>query len=200
MTGIARRMPHSPWRWMSRLGFPRALVAGALSALALTGVARPLSAQDNSVAGRVVVSGTNEPIRAAQVTVANSQLGAVTDEQGRFRITGLSGTAVTLNVRRIGYRTQSVSARVGQTDLVVSLANNPTSLEATVVTGTSGAKAKREIGNAGGTIGASSLVATAPILTTQGLLHGRTPSHVVMPASGQVSTASQTRIRRSASL
>ena len=185
---------------MSRLGFPRALVAGALSALALTGVSRPLSAQDNSVAGRVVVSGTNEPIRAAQVTVANSQLGAVTDEQGRFRITGLSGTTVTLNVRRIGYRTQTVSARVGQSDLIVSLVNNPTSLEATVVTGTSGAQAKREIGNSVGTIDASSLVATAPILSMQGLLNGRTPSLVVMPTSGQVGTGSQIRIRGSASL
>ena len=185
---------------MSHLRFPRTFLAGALTALAVIGAARPARAQDNSVAGRVVVSGTTEPIRAAQLTVTGGTQGAVTDEEGRFRITGLSGTTATLNVRRIGYRTQTVSARVGQTDLVVSLVSNPTSLEATVVTGTSGAQAKREIGNSVGTIDASSIVATAPILSMQGLLNGRTPSLVVMPTSGQVGTGSQIRIRGSASL
>jgi TonB-linked SusC/RagA family outer membrane protein len=185
---------------MSRLRIPRTLFAGALSALALTGLSRPLTAQDNSIAGRVVVSGTNEPVRAAQITVSGSPQGAMSDDQGRFRITGLSGTTATLNVRRIGYRTQTVSARVGQNDLTVSLVNTPTSLEATVVTGTAGAQAKREIGNSVGTINASDIVATAPILSMQGLLNGRTPSLVVMPTSGQVGTGSQIRIRGAASL
>jgi TonB-linked SusC/RagA family outer membrane protein len=78
--------------------------------------------------------------------------------------------------------------------------NTPTSLEATVVTGTAGAQAKREIGNSVGTINASDIVATAPILSMQGLLNGRTPSLVVMPTSGQVGTGSQIRIRGAASL
>jgi TonB-linked SusC/RagA family outer membrane protein len=185
---------------MSRLRIPRTLLASALSALALTGLARPLTAQDSSIGGRVVVSGTNEPIRAAQITVSGSQQGAVSDDQGRFRISGLSGTTATLNVRRIGYRTQTVSARVGQTDLTVSLVSTPTSLEATVVTGTSGAQAKREIGNSVGTINASDIVATAPVISMQGLLNGRTPGLVVMPTSGQVGTGSQVRIRGQASL
>ena len=77
------------------------------TALAVIGAARPARAQDNSVAGRVVVSGTTEPIRAAQITVTGGTQGAVTDDEGRFRITGLSGTTATLNVRRIGYRTQT---------------------------------------------------------------------------------------------
>jgi iron complex outermembrane receptor protein len=185
---------------MSHFRFPRTFLAGALTALAVIGAAPPARAQDNVVAGRVMVAGTNEPIRAAQITVTGGTQGAVSDDEGRFRITGLSGTTATLNVRRIGYRTQTVSARVGQTDLVVSLVSNPTSLEATVVTGTSGAQAKREIGNSVGTIDASSIVATAPILSMQGLLNGRTPSLVVMPTSGQVGTGSQIRVTSSVTI
>ena len=82
MTGIVRRMPRSPDRWMSRLRFSRTFLAGALAALAVTGAARPARAQDNSVAGKVVVSGTTEPIRAAQITVSGGTQGAVSDEQG----------------------------------------------------------------------------------------------------------------------
>src|SRR4051812_12525783 len=200
MTGIVRRMSRSPsWR-ASGLGFPRALVAVAIGTLAAIGLSRPLHAQGNSIAGRVQVAGTNEPVRSAQISVAGTQLGAVSDEQGQFRITGVTGTSVTLNVRRIGYRTETVTARAGQTDLVVTLTSNPTSLEATVVTGQSGATARREIGNSVGSIDASSIVATAPVISMQGLLNGRTPSLVVMPTSGQVGTGSQIRIRGIASL
>src|SRR5438309_5208087 len=130
MTGLAVRTSRSlGWR-TSHLRFPHSLVAGTFAALAAIGMARPLHAQGNAVAGRVQVAGTNEPLAAAQITVAGGQQGAVSDEQGRFRLAGFSGTTVTLNVRRIGYRTTAVTARVGQTDLVVSLLGNPTSLEA----------------------------------------------------------------------
>src|SRR5689334_22229802 len=130
MTGILRRMPRPPaWR-PSQFRISRAFAAGALAILAAVVVPRQLRAQDNSIAGRVQVAGTNEPLPAAQVSVAGGTQGAATDEQGRFRITGLTGANVTLNVRRIGYRTTTVGARVGQTDLVISMVANPTSLEA----------------------------------------------------------------------
>ena len=103
-------------------------------------------------------------------------------------VVAVIGLAVRLDVRRIGYRTVQVPARVGATNVIVSLTSNPTSLEAVVVTGTVGAAQKRELGNAIGTINASDVVATAPILNMQGLLNGRSPSIVVMPTSGQVGT------------
>jgi TonB-linked SusC/RagA family outer membrane protein len=172
-----------------------------LAAIAQLTVPAPLRAQDNSVSGRVLAQGTNEPLASAQITVSGGgPQRAISDAEGRFRIAGLTGTNVTLSVRRIGYRTERVSARVGQTDLTVSLAPNPTSLDQVVVTGTPGATQKRELGNAVGVINAADVVATAPILSMQGLLNGRTPSLVVMPTSGQVGTGSQVRIRGQASL
>src|ERR1043166_2603181 len=178
----------------------RALSPIAFAAFALVATASSIHAQANSVAGVVRAIGTNEPLSGAQITVVGGQQRASADADGRFRITGLTGTSVVLDVRRIGYRNERVPARVGQTDLVVSMTTNPTSLEAIVVTGQPGAAAKREIGNAVGTIDASTLVETAPILNTQGLLNGRTPSLVVLPTSGQGGTGGRVRIRGQASL
>src|SRR6185503_2690003 len=111
-----------------------------------------------------------------------------TDANGTFRISGVSGEIVTLEVRRIGYKALRTSARVGANDNRVVLSSNPASLEAVVVTGTPGAAQKRELGNAVGTINAAELVETAPIMNVQSLLNGRSPSVVVMPTSGQVGT------------
>jgi len=184
----------------NRFSLSRAFVTSTLFALAAVVAPRPLRAQDNSIAGRVQVAGTTEPLAAAQISVAGGTQGAVSDEQGRFRITGLSGTTVTLNVRRIGYRSAVIAARVGQTDLVIALSGNPTSLEATVITGQAGATAKRELGNDIATISAADVVTQAPVISMQGLLNGRTPGLVVLPTSGQVGTGSQIRIRGQASL
>jgi len=180
--------------------FRTAAVALLFAAVAVPVASKPAQAQDNAVAGRVRVAGTSEPIPGVQITVTGGAQRATTDAQGAFRLTGLSGTNVTLDVRRIGYRSERISARVGQTDLVVSLVSTPANLDAVVVTGTPGATQRREIGNSVGVINAADIVETAPILSMQGLLNGRTPSLVVLPTSGQVGTGSQVRIRGQSSL
>jgi TonB-linked SusC/RagA family outer membrane protein len=177
----------------------RAAVA-LLVAVALSAATTTARAQDNSISGRVRVAGTSEPVPGAQITVSGGTQRAVSDSQGAFRITGITGSNVTLDVRRIGYRSERVPTRAGQTDLVINLVSTPANLEAVVVTGTPGATQRREIGNSVGVINAADVVETAPILSMQGLLNGRTPSLVVLPTSGQVGTGSQVRIRGQASL
>ena len=171
-----------------------------VAAFALLASASTIHAQAGSVAGHVRAVGSNEPLSGAQITVVGSQQRASSDEPGAFRISGLSGTDVTLDVRRIGYRNERVAARVGQQDVGINLTTNPAALDAIVVTGQPGAAQRREIGNAVGVINASDIVATAPIIDAQGLLNGRTTSLVVMPTSGQVGTGSQIRIRGMSSL
>ena len=168
--------------------------------LASVVVSSHAGAQSGTVGGIVVGAGTQEPIAGARVDVVGTTLRTQTDEKGQFRIAGASGTIVTLEVRRIGYKLARVSARVGADDNRVVLTSNPTSLEAVVVTGTPGAAQKRELGNAVGQINAADVVATAPITSIQGLLNGRSPSVVILPTSGQVGTGSQVRIRGQASL
>ena len=172
----------------------------ALAVATTTAVPERAYAQSGEVAGTVTAVGTGEPIVGAQVLVAGTTTGVNTDARGHYRLTGLSGSQVTLVARRIGYRESRVVARVGDTNVGITLSSNPASLEAVVVTGQPGAAQKREIGNSIGTINAAEVAETAPVLSMQGLLNGRTPGIVIMPTSGQVGTGSQVRIRGLSSL
>lgn len=188
---VAKSLRECHWR-------PAFLCALALAGLAL--LATPLRAQEGVVGGVVVAAGTQEPLVGAQVLVVGTALRATTNERGVFRIPGVSGSTVTLEVRRIGYTVGRVQARVGADDNRVTLTSSPTSLEAVVVTGTPGATQRRELGNSVGMINAADVVSTAPVMSMQGLLNGRSPGIVVLPTSGQVGTGSQVRIRGQSSL
>ena len=109
----------------------------------------------------------------------------------------MSGATVTLDVRRIGYR-NAACPRASVRQDVSSQSTPPPRRDRRHRHRRR--PQKREIGNAVGTIDASDIVATSPIIAMQGLLNGRTPSLVVMPTSGQVGTGSQVRIRGMSSL
>ena len=98
----------------------RSLISLAIAAVATVGSARSAFAQ-GAVSGQVIAAGSGEAIPNAQITAAGGTIRATSDNQGRFRITGVIGTNVTLSVRRIGYRNAKVAARVGQTDLTITL-------------------------------------------------------------------------------
>ena len=75
----------------------RALRPITVAAFALLASASTIHAQTGSIAGHVRAVGTNEPLSGAQITVVGSQQRATSDETGSFRITGLSGSDVTLD-------------------------------------------------------------------------------------------------------
>jgi hypothetical protein len=111
-----------------RSGPPRAarLWRGLFAALALLaglgGV--PAAAQTGVVSGTVVESGSGRPIGGAQVSVQGQDRRTVTDAQGRFTLAGVSGAQVTLQADRLGYARATGSARVGQADVRLQLAES----------------------------------------------------------------------------
>ena len=191
-----RRSGHS-----RNVGRARAFLV-ALAGAGLLGILTPETglAQSESVAGTVVVAGTNEPVAGAQVTLVGGTARAVTDAQGRFRLAGLPSGASTIEVRRIGYAATRAAVRAGDQSVRVQLSTSATSLDAVVVTGTAGDAQRREIGNAVASINAAQLVQDAPIVNMQALINGRAPGVVVMPTSGMVGTGQQIRIRGTSSL
>lgn len=172
----------------------------AFSLAMIAVVPATLRAQDESVSGVVLVETTRQPLANVQVSVQGTALTAVTDAAGRFRLTGLSGTDVVLEFRRIGYRPATVTARVGDLELRVLLAEKVLDLDAVVVTGTPVGTERRALGNAVGTINAAQIVETAPVQSMQDLLNARAPSVTVNPTSGNVGTGSRVRIRGASSL
>ena len=117
-------------RLLRRLSLAALFVSAALAA--------PLSAQtgSGSIAG-VVTDAAHLAVAGAQVTVAGTRLGGVSDLEGRYRISAVPAGAHELRVQRIGQKPQSVpnvSVQAGaETKVDISVIAAPTSLSAVVV-------------------------------------------------------------------
>jgi TonB-linked SusC/RagA family outer membrane protein len=152
-------------------------------------------AQEGVVAGVVVGGSAERPVAGAQVSAQGTARGAVTDAEGRFRVTGLSGTDITLDVRRLGFRGSTQTVRVGDENVRVVLTESVVELDQVVVTGTAGAQQKREIGNSVSTIQAADVVEETAVRSMQQLLNGRAPGVFVAPATGMVGSGQRIRVR-----
>lgn len=175
-----------------------------LSALSLvaTVLATPVQAQQQPgvIAGRVVAERTQQPLVAAQIGVAGTELMARTDASGQFRLAGLTGSEVTITVRRLGYRPVEQTVQVGNMQVVIVMAAQAIDLDEVVVTGTAGAVQAREIGNAVAQINAAEVVATQPVSNLQELLNARATGVAVVAGSGNLGAGSRVRIRGASSL
>ncbi|HEU0014763.1 MAG TPA: SusC/RagA family TonB-linked outer membrane protein [Longimicrobium sp.] len=176
----------------------RGLFAAALS-LALAVLPGRLHAQ-GEITGTVVETGSQRPVAGAQVSVQGQTRSAITDAEGRFRLAGVSGSSVTLQVDRLGYARATRTVSVGDTNVRIAIGTAALALDALVVTGTPGGAEKRTLGNAVTTIDAAEVVRTQPVGSVQELLNARTPGVVVIPATGNVGTGSRIRVRGVGSL
>ncbi len=91
---------------------------------------------DGVVTGLVVDADTQRPLEGAEVGLAGTELRAVTDDEGRFRLAGVAGGSYTLWARRLGYLERSDSLRVpprALVDVTVAMSTDPIELEELVV-------------------------------------------------------------------
>ena len=157
-------------------------------------------AQSTSISGTVTSAASSNPIAAAQVLVSGTTIGTTTDGNGRFRLGGLSGATVTLEVRRIGYRPVRQTVNVGVSDVRITMTEQSVALDKVVVTGTPGGQALRELGNSVTTVNAAKVTEQGTVNNIQQLLNGRSPGVFVNPATGNVGTGARIRIRGASSL
>ncbi|PYP40764.1 MAG: hypothetical protein DMD43_07890 [Gemmatimonadetes bacterium] len=168
----------------------RILTAGACL---LAGAAARAAAQE--VAGTVVETRTGKVLDGVRVTVEGTGAFVRTDSRGRFRLTNLSGTTVTVTAARIGYRPRTLQLRVGETAARIELAEQAINLGEIVVTGTAGGQEKRTLGNSVSTVRAADMQELAPAPDIANLINGRAPGVVVIPGTGQVGAGPRVRIR-----
>jgi TonB-linked SusC/RagA family outer membrane protein len=155
-----------------------------------------LRAQDGTVAGTVVAQGNQRPLAGVEVVVAGTQgKGTITDASGRFRVTGLTGPSVVLNVRFLGFRPLTDTVQVGTTDVRIEMSERVIELNSVVVTGTAGGAQVRELGTSVAVVNAADIQAQTAVPTVQGLITGRAPGVDVISATGQVGAGSQIRVR-----
>jgi len=176
-------------------------VAGAVVAALALALPSGLSAQQGSVAGTVVDAKTGRALADATVRVEGTELGARTGTRGDFRITGVTGSTLSLRITRIGYQAMTVSANNGDQSLRTAMNELVVKLDELVVTGTAGEASKRTVGNAVGNVQvANTLQLVGPPAKVQDLLSVNVPGVRIMRASGAIGTGGTTRIRGSGSL
>jgi TonB-linked SusC/RagA family outer membrane protein len=181
-----------------RLG-ARALAARAAAvaiAVALLAVPSTARAQEGVIAGTVVTQAGARPLGGVQVAVQDQVgKGAVTDAAGRFRITGLSGSQVVVNVRLIGYRAITQTVSVGTTNLQFAMSERAIELDQVIVTGTAGGEQKRAIGTSVDQVSVSDITAKQPVPSVDAILNGRAAGVAVLPGTGMVGAGARIRIR-----
>jgi TonB-linked SusC/RagA family outer membrane protein len=174
---------------------------GALTLALLLGSSAAAQAQQATVTGRVTEAGSGTPISDAQVFIVGTNLGGLTNQDGRYLLRNVPVGAQQLRVIRIGYTEMKrpITVVAGQsTTLDLTLSKSVISLQEVVTTAT-GDTRRVEIGNSISNIDAQNVVKTSPISTVSDLLNSRAPGVQVLSGT-QTGTGSRIRVRGNNSL
>lgn len=149
-----------------------------------------------TIRGRVSDLGSGAPIPGAQVSIAATHQGGLTDDNGAYTIARVAAGTVLLRAQRIGFEPQERSIVVPESGVVTAnfaMKHTSTVLTGVVVTAT-GQERRREIGNAISTVDAAD-VAHAPVADAQDIISGRIPGATVLTNSGQPGAGGTIRLR-----
>ncbi|MCS6968778.1 MAG: SusC/RagA family TonB-linked outer membrane protein [Cytophagales bacterium] len=182
----------SPKRWYLVLSY---LLAISLPALA--------QVQNYKITGRVTDVGTGEPLIGANVQLRGTSTGTITDAEGKFNLSvDVASGEYTLVISFVGYarREQKISLGSSTTiNLDVSLREDFIGLEEVVVTGTSIATSKKQLGNSIHTISAKQMQQVGtPSLSAA--LQGKIAGAQIMQNSGDPAGGVSIRLRGASSI
>ncbi len=186
----------SPLRRMSA-----PLLVGVAIALACACAPSAAAQTTGIIRGKVIDAATSRPVDGAQVYVAGTELGTLTNADGQYQFAVRAGT-IELRTRRVGYAsaTQRVTVTPGQmSDADFSITRAAIALDAVVVTGAGAQTEKRKLGNTVATIDASAL-RNAPVSNVSEMLAAREPGVSILPSGGLTGEGARIRIRGYASL
>jgi TonB-linked SusC/RagA family outer membrane protein len=173
----------------------------ATVALALFANATAARAQQGSILVQVNEQGTARPVEAVQVNVVGTNLGGVTNSDGRLLLRNVPVGTAQVRAQRVGYAEQRRPVQVAggqQAAVEFTLAQVAVSI-APVVTTATGQTAREELGNAVSTIDVANVTETAPVSTIADVLNSRAPG-VTVVTSSQTGSGSRVRIRGQSSL
>jgi TonB-linked SusC/RagA family outer membrane protein len=127
-----------------------------------------------TVTGSVNDSRTGESIIGANVYVKNNpSRGTITDADGKFSLSLPNNQATVIEVKFVGFFTQSVEVSPDNRNIVVSLKEDVTNLDEVVVSGLASSVKRSNLANAVTSVNAKELTGTTTIQTTDGALYGK---------------------------
>lgn len=153
--------------------------------LAVAALLAPLAgavAQTRIVTGKVADSLTSEAVTSGQVTVQGTSIGSTIKDDGTFTL-AVPARDVTLTVRSIGFKRQTVTVPASESSIQVSLARDFFQLEAIVVTGQATGIERRNLANAVATVSAEQLT-KSPTSSVEQSLQGKMAGAMITQNSG----------------
>jgi TonB-linked SusC/RagA family outer membrane protein len=180
----------------------RLLLQATLLAAVIPWQVRAQQPDQGTITGKIVEVNSQRPLSDVQVRVLGTQRGAITNDQGDYRIAGVALGSATLRAQRIGYAPvqQSVTVTAGA-PVTANFVLSPTAIQIdeVVVTATGESQRKRESGN---TI-ASVTPTTEQLATSTNIaevLQASAPGVYVNSPGGTQGSANRIRIRGASSL
>jgi TonB-dependent SusC/RagA subfamily outer membrane receptor len=164
--------------------------------------APPVRQQTGTIVGTVTDAATHEPIPAVTLQLEGTRFGALTGNDGRFRIPGVPPGTYALTARRIGYAKAThpvtvVADREAPVD--VRLTSSAVELNEIVTTGTGGAVERRKLGTSIGVVDLEKVQEVKPVTDVTQALQAAVPGLRVASVNGGVGAARDLRIRGTSS-
>jgi len=179
----------------------RCILAAVIAVLGSPLGSARAAAQGGTVQGRVTAAPTGTPIASAEISVAGTNLGTRTNQDGRFVLLNVPAGPHDLRVLAIGYKLGTLRLTVAPdtvTTADVQLTPSVLQLDAVVVTGTAGQARVREVGNSIAQVNLAQI--KDPPANMDQLLQARAPGLNVMQTSGMAGEGAQIRLRGAVSV
>ena len=152
-------------------------------------------AQNRQVRGLVEIASSGEPVIGAYVLVMGTNLGAVTDIDGKFILNNVPKSATKLQITFIGFKTQEVDIKP---KLVIKLETDSKMLQEVVITGMQ--KMDKRLFTGAATKLKASDAKISGMADVSRSLEGRVAGVSVQNVSGTFGTAPKIRVRGATSI
>jgi TonB-linked SusC/RagA family outer membrane protein len=160
--------------------------------------ATTLVAQTREITGKVLQSGTDQPITEATIGIEGAQIGVRTNERGEYHLK-VPADRVTLLARAIGYKRAEVVVPVGTNTADFRLEKDVLELEGVTVTGQATSVDRRNATTAVATVNADELL-KVPAKSIEGNLAGKVVGATILENSGAPGGGMQIKIRGATSI
>ena len=176
--------------------------AGLVALVALTVAAAPVQAQTGVIQGQVLDGASQRPVANAQVLVAGTGIGQLSNSSGRFILLNVPSGEHIVQVTLIGYTEaeQAVTVAAGETvSIDVEMSSTAIALNEIVVTGVGAETTRRALGTSVEVLSAEDFE-LAPVQSIDQLLQGRVSGATVSATSAQPGTGAVISFRGTSSV
>jgi len=150
-------------------------------------------AQNRTITGKITDM-NSAPIAGASIVIKQSNLGTVTDADGKFTLS-LPSSATVIIISATGFKSQTISLDASASTLDIKLEEDVARLDEVVVTGLATSVKRRNLANTVATISSKQLSGIAPPQTLDAALEGKIPGALINANTGAPGGGTSVKLR-----